>query len=381
MRNLNIIRRTNALPGRRRAGQIIPYAHCRLNPWAGMPSNGIPDDSDVRRIVVDHRYITPFKFGSTGIINIAVLPCFPFPVLANAALTDVGFQMNGIIPNSHIGDFGLFFGSCVPEWYAIQNILYATTGEIDELEPLYAASSARIVTMAFRIVYTGSTMENSGFLKINRETFSLGSYGNNPVTFTQFGGNGVDTNFGAQQVKTFTNNTQIDFTRVTPDAFEGRLSKGAYCVLKHNGATFHWVPVYDNVAFIQRDLDSRNGMIMPLAMNDGQVGTCGNCQFFDNDWSGASIQITGGTVGQTFNLELIACIEYAPKTSSNVSQLAKQPPTNMAAVEATNLAAKHAPVAAENVSPFAKAASAVKTTVDTAKSIGSVVSALGAVAA
>lgn len=313
----------------------LAYVDCRLNPWSGMKSTGIPDDSDLPRVVIDHRFLTSFTFGNTGNFNILAMPLFPTPLLANvASASDTTFQINGIHPTYGAGSGLVYYAAGIlPEWANLPVTSYNTTGRIDLCPPYLSAAKARLVTMGVRLIFTGSTMADSGFIKINREQFSAGASSENPTAFNVVCFDASTTAYSANQVRTMPINLNPDFTKTLPSSYTGKLKDGSYSVLRHNSPKYDWVDVADNVNYLCRDDDANNAYIVPMVPQGTTIykQLCPT-QFLDDSWSGLSIQITGGTSGQSFNVELICCIEYSPKTSSSVSQLAGQPPVNNRAV-------------------------------------------------
>jgi hypothetical protein len=316
-------------------GWSEPYADCRLNPWCGMKSLGIPDDTDAPRIPVDHRFMSTFTFGSTGTFNILALPTFPTCLWANVASADSSFQINGVGPSNLVGNPGYFYSAGVlPEWSSIATVQHNTQGYVDNLVPLYNATKARLVTMAIRVVFTGSTMADSGFLKINREQVSFGASTENNGNFTVEGGQGTNLVYTTEQVMVIPSNINPNFSILQHDGYEDRLKKGAYALLKHNAPKYRWVPVSPYVQYLTGYPNTTVSPIMPLPNAvAGVVNTMGLVLFCDDEWSGLNISVTGGTAGQSFNIEVIACMEYTPATSSPVAQLSTQPPPKPRVVE------------------------------------------------
>jgi len=333
----------------------LPYITCRVNPWMGMKSTGIPDDTDVPRIVVDHRFIQNFTFGSTGIFNIVMLPTFPTCLYAQAASGDTSFIIGGVTPSSNVGQASRFFAAGIlPEWSALSVSNLNSGGNYDQAGTYLFAVRARIVTMAMRVFYTGSAVQNQGYIKVNRDQFSVSPQASNRATFTVYGGSGTNVGYNVDQIMFCTMNYTPNFQTIQPDGYQGRLEHGAYVLVKHNSPKYRWVDVNRNVTLLTDTLDTVAGYNMPLgSASPSTVSGTGHMAFVDQDWSATSVFISGGSTGQTFVVEVIACIEYELDTQSPVSQLAGQPKTDMRAVEAAAQAAKsHTTVATTEPSTF-----------------------------
>jgi hypothetical protein len=335
------------------------YIECRLNPWSGHKGTGIPDDSDVQRLVIDHRFNCNFVVGNSGGFNIVFAPIFPSCLLANTLGPDTSFSINGVTPTALVGNPAYFYNAGIlPEWQGITISSNNAIGKYDGFVPYLYATRARVVVMALNIIFTGSTVANSGYLKVNRDQVSLEDTvtGANATTFELFGSNGSTLTYNAGQVLLSPINMNLNFATLTHDGFQDRLEFGCKAVNRHNSAVYRWVDIVPNVNYLTLTGNTLFSNIVQLGnVALGSTNSQPIYAFWDDEWSATSIQIAGATPGQTFTIECLVCVEYVPSTASAVNQLTAQPPTNPGAVRAAAKAAKDLPVATNDSSVFSSA--------------------------
>lgn len=345
---------------------IMPYIHCRLTPWSGAGSQGIPDGSDTRRVVIDHRFISTFTFGSTGSFYVGVIPAFPTCVIAQVPNSDSTALINGFAPTANRGTSSVYFpAGILPEWSAIPITFNNLEGTFDNYVPYLSATKARVVTIAFRVIYTGSTINNSGWLVVNRDAIDFGIATPNLATYVVYGNTSSNQNYSQGQVLNTTCNysptnivTSSSMT-VGSSAYDDRLEYGCYSVLKHSGDTYRWVDVFNNVNYIDSPLGTDSSLITENANATAETFARLNpCAFYDADWNAMSLNFSGGYPGQTFNIETIVCVEYIPSSSSAMYQMARNAPDHRNQLQAVDKISKELPTASASTGAFTKAVTA-----------------------
>jgi len=356
---------------RRQEGRYIgtsidmPYIHCRLNPWGGSGAIGIPDQSDVNRILVDHRYNTTFVVGSSGQFDITILPVFPYSIYVQIPGTDTGALMNTVPLAQNRGNALVAYTTPIPEWSNIAITVNGTAGVVDHFVPLFGAVRARLVTMAFRVIYTGSSVSNSGYIVVNRDNWSFGPPAPNGIAFSILPSNsGSNYVYGVGQVMIRPLNYVPSFSIVKKDGYQGRLDQGCYALLKHASPIYEWQEVTDNVTYLTTSSQNNYayGMSLGSTPQPNNMGTTAPLCFGDPAWSAASIAITGATPGQTFLVEIISCVEYEVDSSSQLAQLGTQPKVNLRSLDiAAQQARKQTAAASPDKSTFTKLVNAATT--------------------
>lgn len=308
---------------------INPYIQCRLSPFTASNGLGIPDDTDAKRLVVDHRQITSFKMGSSGSMNIVVAPTIPQIVwFQTTTSSDTTYTVNGDHPTTHNGDENLFHPITITQY---QNMLLTrndAAGLYNTFPTYLNAMRARIVTIGYRIIYTGSTMNNSGSIMLNKLGMSLQPPIGNASTFSVYNGHGgTDLNYNVNQVLVQRMNLSKTFDTIVSDTVRVPLRQGVQGLLKHASSDYKWCDVTDNENYLCSTLyDNLSLFTQGLDRGPDYISQWPSVQFADDQWSPAAISIRGATEGQTFDLETVFCIEYIPNLESESASLAKQPP-------------------------------------------------------
>lgn len=331
--NTTRAKRTNRNNNRavaRRGVMNNPYAMCRLTPFKSQgKSLGIPDGTDLKRILIDHRMQNTFTIGSTGSVNIAITPALPSSVWFQTQAADTDFKCNSMHFPVHTGSDNLMYSVMQPEWRYLPVNLRDTAGVFDDAPALYGATKSRIVTVGWSILYTGTSLNNSGLIKVNRAQLSTNTLQPNSDGFMVINSQGgTDKNWNHDQL-------QIRKLEVRPafyaaNTFDTKtfpLKTGCHGVLKHTADEYEWATVSNDLAFIASPGWEKYSF---LAHNDisseGTMVHWPHIASFDNGWSSTLLTISGATPGSSFVLDTLYCVEYAPSISADVYALAKSGP-------------------------------------------------------
>lgn len=327
------VKRTNRNSNRvvaRRGVMNNPYAMCRLTPFKSQgKSLGIPDGTDLKRILIDHRMQNTFTIGSTGSVNIAITPALPSSVWFQTQATDTDFKCNSMNFSVHTGNDNVMYSVMQPEWRYLPVTLRNAAGAFDDAPSLYGATKSRIVTVGWSILYTGTSLNNSGLIKVNRAQLATNTLQPNSDQFTVINSQGgTDKNWNHDQL-------QIRKLEVKPafyaaNTFDTKtfpLKAGCHGVLKHTADEYEWVTVSNDLAYIASPTWEKFSF---LAHNDisseGNMVHWPQVASFDNGWSSTLLTISGATPGSSFVLDTLYCVEYAPSISADVYALAKSGP-------------------------------------------------------
>lgn len=365
---------TNKQPKKKKVVKAMErnsYAMCRLRPLQSMGrTEGIPDGSSARRLLIDHRNFTTITFGSTGIVTIALTPSIPSPIWVYPI--DVTTLINGTAMTANTG-FGFWFPVPVSEWMQ-QAITYNNLqGNFDEVNPLYASAKFRLVTAGWAISYTGTSLTDSGVMRITSSSVSLGPPTPNMDTFTVVSStSGTNTTYSTGQVMVRDINGLPQAPLAIPnttffssDSKVIPLKRGAHGVLRHVNNTYPYQILYGDATFIGSAAEERNSFLANQIPTPTIVASSGVCQGFDETWDTTFVTITGGTAGQSFVLDTMYCIEYCPSYASNTYSLTKQgPPSSLALLQSVENRARSL--------PLAEIGSALKTAVEIGSTVASV---------
>lgn len=327
-----------------------PYAMCRLDPFSSMgKSNGIPDGSNVRRLLIDHRMTTKLTFGPTGNLNLAITPMVPHPLLVQAS--DSGLLINGASYPHNNPNVLLYIPVTLPEWQTLPIHWWATEDKFNEATPLYSASRFRVVTCGYRIMYLGTSLTDSGMISVNTLSYSveapMPNGGNLTVYSSQVASNTVISD--RQVTQSLVNAPQLaapntGFTSsetvhlALRDGAEGALSKMS---TDHEFVTCSRVMNYWTFS----NVDSTS-LLMQKTQTPVLLGNSAVVNGYDSNWNTHMITVTGGTPGQTLVVDLVMCVEYVPQPNSEVYALAKAgPPENRALLQRVENYLKTRPIA------------------------------------
>jgi len=334
------------------------YAKCRIDPFQSTGSLGIPDTCGYRRIIVDYKGYADITVTSNCNMQLILAPFIPFTSgikVSNANSVNYNLNGNAVIPAANTDySYGWFPLQIFPELLAAAAVqpgaLYTNP---------YMADKARIVTLVSRITYTGPALSPQGMATVSSLPFSIqrGSATDTTNVAIAFS-NGTSGNYSNAPFQVI--NTNIVPNIYTQDSVVHRPEVGDVIVAKHNGSDYTFKPMYRYpVCLVDKDAPNYSG---------GQYGffggvtsiTANGLLFFDEDWEGTLIQLSGLAAGMSFRLEQYLCVEYTPEQGSPFMRLAQIPPTvSESGLKLVDSVVKQIPVSVplnEGVEPWYKIA-------------------------
>lgn len=323
------------------------YRKCRLTPFRSLGSSvGIPDGAVGRRVVIDHRMITTLQFGSSGTIYLAIVPCLPSPLWVYNGDTVI----NGVAYPDNVGSY-FYNPVCLGEWDQMALTYNATAGHFNLVANPFAATKFRIVTIGWSLHYMGTTLTDSGNVVINSGPMTFGDSQPNTVTFAVYSGaSGTNTNISANQVFIRElNDTWLNTGTIASNSETVVLPLKANChgVLRHASPNYPVFELSEYMTYVTQAIDnSVISVLMNKSATPATAGISGVVQGIDMGWDPLSINITGGTSGQSVMLDLLVCVEYYPGPSSSVYALAKPGPVeSKGLIQSVENAARAMPLA------------------------------------
>ena len=323
-----------------------PYAMCRLMPFRSQgKSLGIPDGSDLKRILIDHRMQNTFTIGSSGGVNIAITPALPSSIWFQTPSADTDFKCNSMHFPQHTGADNIMFTVMQPEWRYLPVTLRNVAGTFDDAPALYGATKSRIVTIGWSILYTGTSLNNSGLIRVNRAQLTTNTLQPNSESFTVVNSQGPSNkawNHDQVQIRKLEHSPAF-YSANTFDTKTFPLKAGCNGVLKHSADEYEWVAISNDLAFISTPSWEKDSY---LAHNDLSSEETlihwPHVASYENGWSSTLITISGATAGSTFVLDTLYCVEYAPSISADVYAIAKAGPAKNESIvsKVSSIAAK-----------------------------------------
>ena len=324
------------------------FIACRITPFtANGTASSIPDGAMQRKVMIDHRMQIPFVLGNTGAMNIAITPNIPCPIWFQSPVSD-SYIANGTHWNSWTS--ASYNVAAFPEWANLSIALNNTAGNYDEIQTIMDSGRARIVTAGWSVTYTGSTINNSGSLRVNTLQTSIGPSAPNAATFTVIdGAAGNLTAWSPSQVLVRTFNQNLSFAaNNAQDTRTFALRDGAHGLLRHNCSTYDWLDLSANISFLATPANETYSLLNSdqQIVSSTKVGKVPLSSAFDTNWSATLLTISGAAPQSSFLLDVIFCIEYSPNPTNVAFALAKPaPPRNDAVVQAADRIANAMPVA------------------------------------
>lgn len=341
------------------------FARCRLDPFNTAGGAGIPDPSNIRRIIVDHRAVADFVIGASGTLVLKTMPALPCPLFFHSGTAASGVQvsLNGVGYNE--GGLGIIYSSnWIPamlfsEWTTWAAGTFTGAPPPNILDP-FTASRARIVTQAFRIYYTGQANNCAGIINVTRDTISadeVPSLTNTAVSgYTYSGSTGTVYTISAGQAFSYRLTSGTTPTTILPDTVMTRPEGGCNILVQHTSPTYNWIPIREYGPVPQSAASPGN----LWAADNTNIGVSSDFALLDQGWDSVNIYITGATSGTGFRVECVTCVEYEPTPASTVARFAKpQNATNPNVVAAVDAVAKTIPVSmplASSLAPWLRTA-------------------------
>lgn len=332
---------------------LSPYINCRLKPFSNHGSLGIPDDSNRKRVVVDHHSYCDMKIDDT-LVTVRIAPTAPYSAFVNLQ-NAANFSCTGPMPNLNGGITGFTNASPQTLWTPILGYPeYQDAMPLQAYSMPYGQTYQRLVGMGWRITYTGTALNAQGSVTVNSVPIGIEYAGLNNVAIPQYNSDGTSagTSFAANSV----NMMRVDWPRasvaMTNDTVVRRPESNINGIIKHVTSTYLEVPAYDAPLVLVHSGTAVAGT-MNTVLTRGIQGFPGNnlgIFWMDPSFAATDIVFQGAT--GTYKLEVVACVEYYPIANSAMSTMAKDPPKKdpfaIAVVEST---LKTAPVAESGLIP------------------------------
>jgi hypothetical protein len=295
-----------------------PYLSCKydaFNSMSGM-QGALPDGRGKNIIVRDFK--STYDISAAGPMFLRISPTFPTPLR-------VWHQSPGTTIN----------GTSVPSWGAVT----ATTGQwfgsgqLDQyvvntavVSPYTIAASARIINVAYRLVYTGTAASASGVLLVDAVPEKVDIHApSNPlaITFYDSANTATAAAANAAEIVTIETTTVAQLSGAAPkDQYITRPEAGVHGILKSRvpANNREYKPYFDKGQLPLSDGTTINLASAPLKLAAGQAY---GPNVWDDQLEAVSIQITKAG---DYRLEILLCMENEMMSSSPLIDLAYSSP-------------------------------------------------------
>jgi hypothetical protein len=346
-RTADSIQRSLASAARQMTTKESDYVHCRMNPFEGSGRTAIPDGGNNGFIVSDVTMYDTFTVPAGITTTIQTLPTMPCSAMITPSSGTI--NVNGTVFTPYAA--GAATGqannwaplSIMPVWQAPNAVTTGVTQLTPSQTPVdpYSATTSRLVAQGFRLVYTGEAQLCSGFITVTPNDIAIQEFqttsGANPPPYGTCNLVVVDPNqatyYVAPQGTTVLNmDFSVNPTAMTRDSVSFRPEEGVLFIPKHKAKDFKNKPVVDCAYGIAMNADYATigtmNVISNALMANGTTTTPssfgGGIVWYDNDWSGAQITISGCQTNTPFRWETVWCFESNPSNGSVMSNLTRK---------------------------------------------------------
>jgi len=328
----------------RQSNQLSGFLGCRYDPFMTMSNKAMIPDGKGRNILPGD-FKRNIDLVITGNTSIRIRPWFPYPVsiFSNNTVLANGFNLScnisagplniGATPN--MGQFSELY----PGWNTI--------------DTRYQATSARYVTIGYRLTYTGTAQSAQGVITVTKLPWSAEPSINNAsnvISYNSTGGNNVVPAVTALIFRY--DGTNIGAIPTQEDQMVVRPEEGAKGVLAMSVTS----DAHPYTPWFEASVAPISDSILPNAANYNLMGgeaasptsaaLYAGLNFYDPAFSEVDINISAGG---SYRLEIIGCVEMqlaansvsipfaAPTSNLNKLKLAADDALNQATKSASPL--------------------------------------------
>nr|WRQ65020.1 hypothetical protein [Tolivirales sp.] len=318
---------------------VPPLVSCVFHPFDGPlhKMESVPDGDNSNRLLIDHSTYTDFTINTGGILTLRTLPTLPF-----CAVYQPGNGTTFTASDPILGTVSGSFGNGVTNAWTPCNTInqYASTFTTNNVytvtTPPYSQTQCRIITMAWRIIYTGTVSNGCGMITCRDLPIMQDNLTGLPV------GGGKVADMLNSTTSTTTKQIQvamIDFPigagglDVGKSVFT-RLDSNPWGIVKRNNRLYTWRNYLEQpYSFISsstsiEQIGASTTTPVPLLLtynnNAGSVGVLG-VNLWDVSFNGTEVRISNVNANVSFRFEVKICVEYMVLPSSPVYSLTKNP--------------------------------------------------------
>lgn len=328
---------------------VPPLISCVFHPFDGPlhKLDSLPDGDNSNRLLIDHSTYTDFTINAGGTITLRVLPTLPFcalyqPVAGTSyTATDPVFGSNTNIfgtdtdnpwmPCNSINQYGSIL---------TPNNVYST------VTPPYSQTSYRIISSAWRIIYTGTVANGSGIVTCRDLPIHVDNYaaaGTGGIRYPNVANSGSIATTGPVSVAIVDFPTGAGGLDVGKSVFT-RLDHNPWGIVKRNNRLYTWQTFYEqpflllpssySIAQMQAASTTPLKSILGAYSGNTIIGLNG----WDTSFNSTEIRVSNVSATVTFRFEVKLCVEYMVLPSSPVYSITKHPvKADLPVIEAVQL--------------------------------------------
>jgi sporulation protein YlmC with PRC-barrel domain/uncharacterized protein YkuJ len=329
-------------------GIDMSYLTCRLDPFRGSGSKGLPDGSNIKRFVIDHAGFTDINvLGSCTGFTLHLVPNVSTPITIIPIDSGGASSLKITTGNNNYNVNAVFSNNGVA-------IAAGTYSEFNNAFPFTHPGSgekSRFITMGMKIIYTGPANTAQGLINCRDAPTEYGYERLAPGTVNGYTAEANTT----QNYMTGTNSKAISLdtpygtsiTTMPKDTKTFRPEEGAVMLAKHNTSVYRWIDWQSAGAALT--LPSAAYSLISTTQNWTYSGGNGPAPLlvnYDADWSSPEMVVSGVNSTCSFRVYYTHCVEYDCSPGSLFSKIVTNPPpANAAAIAIADAVQSNSPVA------------------------------------
>jgi hypothetical protein len=308
----------------------LNYLMCRLDPFHATNSLGIPDGGNSNYVVADYLVYSDVLCTSAFGFTLQTFAALPFsacifgnggPSVTDITVTPSSAPAIVYFNGSTLANFtGILPINVVPPLFAQGLSIPGGYMPGNAIDDIWNSTSARLVSISHKVVYTGTPVSASGTITVSPNTLAFAIGGSAPFSSYVTYAPDQTTVFSAPNIVPVLDVDGTIISNYTKDSVIFRPELGATVVSKHRSNDYKNIPTSDvpygalaNKSITTLPSTNINAFCTP-GIGNNNAGVI----WFDNDWTGHNITVRGVGVGNTFRVETSYCFEINPSTVSNI---------------------------------------------------------------
>lgn len=320
-----------------------PLVACVFHPFDGPvhKMDSLPDGDNSNRLLIDHSTYSDFTINAGGTMTIRVLPTLPYCAVFQPT-EGTSYTFSDPVLGSLTATFGNINGNIWSPCNGINQYsgMISTSSPYSVVTPPYSQTTFRIITSAWRIIYTGTVSNGCGIvtcrdLPVHFDSLSVVNAGGLKEITPSNTASGVSPKAASVGLVDFP--TGAGGLDVGKSVFT-RLDRNPWGIVKRNNRIYTWrdfyeqpfVPINSAIISAQTIVTANTPPVLPINLINPLITQTPTPLYlgingWDNSFNATEIRISNINANVSFRLEVKICVEYLVLPNSPVYSLTKNP--------------------------------------------------------